>query len=141
MSGWLLDTNVASGLLPSRSDRKAIAFVSSKPSARLFLSIVTIAEIQLGIDTQARVERRQELQAWLDHDVCTAFQGRILPIDQGTLLVCLRLVRQRRKQGKTVPFPDALIAATALYHGLTVASRDDCPYKTAGCDVVNPWQA
>lgn len=137
---YLLDTNVVSELRKRRSgtiDRSVEAWAASVDQADLYLSVITIMELELGITRLARRDPPQAaiLQAWLHNRVLTAFAGRILAIDTATALRCA---------GLHVPDPkserDAWIAATALVHGLTVATRNVGDFAATGAMLFDPWR-
>jgi hypothetical protein len=137
---FLLDTNVVSEIRKAKSgkaDRNVVAWAEGISSDLLFLSVVTILELETGV---LQVERRDAqqgalLRTWLDEQVLPAFAGRILPID---VIVARRCARMH------VPDPradrDALIAATALTHGLTVVTRNVADFEPTGAMLLNPWQ-
>lgn len=134
---FLLDTNVLSEL--RRRDRthpKVAAWADAVAPSDLFLSAITILEIEAGV---LMIERRDAaqgavLRAWVERKVLPAFEGRILPVDTAVALRCARL---------HVPDPrgerDALIAATALVHGLTVVTRNRGDFEPMGVAVTDPW--
>ena len=136
---FILDTNVLSELRKvgdGRADPKVVAWLSGVDAARLYLSAITVLEIELGI---LRVERRDpnqgaRLRTWMDRHVMPEFADRILPVDASTALRCARL---------HVPDPradrDAYIAASALVHGMTVVTRNTADFAPTGCRLLNPW--
>ena len=138
---FVLDTNVVSELRKSgagKADRKVISWAASVPVGCLFLSAITLLELEMGV---LLVERRDALQGsalrhWLDHSVIPAFENRVLPVDRAVALQCARL---------HVPDPrserDALIAATALVHGLTVVTRNLADFEPTRVPLLNPWNA
>lgn len=135
---FLLDTNVLSELRRrDRTDRNVAAWADARDPADLFLSAITILEIEAGA---LLIERRDPaqgalLRAWIDHRVLPAFAGRILAVDTAVAQCCARL---------HVPDPraerDALIAATALVHRLKVATRNVADFRPMGVEIVNPWE-
>jgi predicted nucleic acid-binding protein len=137
---YILDTNVVSELRKARDskvDAHVTAWAVSVPPSSLFLSAVTILELELGV---LLIERRDSaqgavLRAWLDSRVLPAFANRVLPIDTEVARRCARL---------HVPDPqadrDALIAATALVHGMTIVTRNDVDFERTGVRVINPWR-
>jgi predicted nucleic acid-binding protein len=134
---FLLDTNVLSELRRrERTHPKVAAWADAAHAAELFLSVITILEIEAGTLLLARRDEAQGavLRAWIDGKVLPAFAGRILPIDTAVAQRCARL---------HVPNPraerDALIAATALVHGLHVVTRNVADFEPMGVALLNPW--
>ena len=137
---YLLDTNVIAELRKAKSpkiDQKVLTWANSVSAASLFLSVITVLELEKGI---LLIERRDPtqgaiLRSWLDTNVLPAFRDRILPVDTAVAQCCARL---------HVPAPrpdrDALIAATALVHGLTVVTRNVNDFTPTGVEIVNPWE-
>jgi predicted nucleic acid-binding protein len=140
VSGWLLDTNVLSELRRPRPNAKVIAFVASQPLDRLYVSVVTFAEIRFGIELVPDPARRGELQDWLTLKVRPLFTQRTLPVSEDVMLKWRLLVEEGRKTRYTFSQPDLIIAATALLHGLTVVTRDTGDFEKARTPVVNPWE-
>lgn len=138
---FVLDTNVVSELRKAKAgkaDKNVTAWAARVPPAGLFLSAITILELETGV---LLVERRNPaqgaiLRAWLDVHVLPAFAGRVLDVDTAIAQRCARL---------HVPDPraerDALIAATALVHGMTVVTRDVADFAPTGVPILNPWDA
>ena len=134
---FLLDTNVISELRrPEKANRDVLAWAKATPAAGFFLSVITVLEIELGTLLVARRDKAQGavLRKWIEEQILPSFEGRILAIDTAVARCCAAL---------HVPNPrserDALIAATALVHGLTVVTRDISQFEAAGVDVLNPW--
>jgi predicted nucleic acid-binding protein len=135
---FLLDTNVISELRrPERANPNVVAWARTIPSASFFLSAISILEIELGTLQVARRDTAQGavLRAWIDDQILRRFEGRILPIDTAVAQRCAHL---------HVPDPraerDALIAATALVHGLTVVTRNVADFNRVGVALLNPWE-
>ena len=134
---FVLDTNVISELRRGkpRQSAEVRAWAAGQPSGRLFLSAITILELEMGV---LALERRtppqgSALRTWLA-GVREAFAGQILPFTDITATVCAAL---------HVPNPrserDAMIAATALEHGFTVVTRNELDFAGTGAGLVNPW--
>lgn len=133
---FLLDTHVISELRKARADSNVQARARSVPPASLLLSAVSLLELETGI---LRLERRDAIQGlllrtWLDKQVIPAFAGRVLPIDTAVALRCARLHVPDRSN-----YSDALIAATALVHGLSVVTRNIDDFQATGAALLDPW--
>lgn len=139
MTGWLLDTNVISELRRPRPDARVVAFVAAQPLDRLFVSAVTFAEIRFGIELISDPIRRAELNDWLTHQLRPMFDQRVLAVSEDVMFKWRLLVEDGRKAGHTFSQPDLIIAATALHHGLTVATRDTGDYTRSRVALFNPW--
>ncbi|BDB21303.1 twitching motility protein PilT [Pseudomonas sp. CYM-20-01] len=133
---YLLDTNVISELRKPQADAKVVAWAKSVIATRMFISAITLKELETGV---LRIERRDPaqgklLRTWLKRHVMPAFDSRILPVDTAVALRCAHLhVPDRANES------DALIAATALVHGLTVVTRNINDFKSSGVPLINPW--
>ncbi len=138
---YLLDTNVVSELRKigdGKADAGVAAWVDRQEADAFFLSAITILELERGVLGVQRRDPAQgaRLRVWLDDHVRPAFAGRILPVDDRVATRCAHLhVPDRRNE------VDALIAATALVHGLTVVTRNVRDFEGAGVVVIDPWQA
>jgi toxin FitB len=139
VTGWLLDTNIISELRRPKPEPKVTEFIRSQPLEGLFVSIVTFAEIRVGIELLPNATRRSDLNDWLAHKVRPMFEQRVLAISEDVMFKWRLMVEDGRKAGHTFSQPDLIIAATAQHHGLTVVSRDTKEYVAARVDVFNPW--
>jgi len=134
---FLLDTNVISELRKAaKANYRIKAWAEQADMQFMHISVVSILEIRLGILSIQRKDTAQAdiLDSWLSRQVIPAFAGRIVPVDIDVALRCAEL---------HVPDPrsdrDALIAATALVHGLTVVTRDTKDFQPTGVKTLNPW--
>ncbi|WP_426136128.1 type II toxin-antitoxin system VapC family toxin [Pseudomonas sp. PWP3-1b2] len=133
---YLLDTNVISELRKPQANKNVIAWAKSVIASRLFISAITVKELETGV---LRMERRDPaqgklLRTWLKRHVMPAFDARILPVDAAVAMRCAHLhVPDQANES------DALIAATALVHGLTVVTRNVNDFKSSGVALINPW--
>ncbi|HEX6101168.1 MAG TPA: type II toxin-antitoxin system VapC family toxin [Thermoanaerobaculia bacterium] len=141
MTDWLLDTNVLAELRRPAPNSNVLQFIGSQPLDRLFVSVVTLAEIRFGIELLNDMSRRMELNDWLANKLRPMFESRLLPITEDIMLKWRLMVEQGRKAGHTFAPPDLIIAATAAHHGLTVVSRNTADFERADVVVVNPWLA
>ena len=136
---YLLDTNIVSELRKAaarKADPKVLAWANGVSTALLFLSAVTVLEPEIGV---LLVERRDPsqgsaLRSWLDTRVLPAFTDRILPVDTAVARRCARLHVPHRRSDR-----DALIAATALVHQLTIVTRNVEDFAPTGAKLLNPW--
>ncbi|CAN1600071.1 PIN domain-containing protein [Pseudomonas mediterranea] len=135
---YLLDTNVISELRKPQADRNVQAWARSVAAPSLYVSAITVLELETGVLRFERKDPSQgsRLRTWLDNHVLPAFAGRILAVDRAVALRCARLhVPDRSNEC------DALIAATALIHGLTVVTRNVADFEASGVTLLNPWEA
>ncbi|HZV64041.1 MAG TPA: type II toxin-antitoxin system VapC family toxin [Telluria sp.] len=136
---FILDTNVVSELRKVRlgkADDNVARWADSVVAADLYLSVVTIQELEIGV---LLVERRDPrlgavFRAWLDSHVMPAFAGRILPID---IAVAQRSARLHVPDVR--PVRDGFIAATGLVHGMIVVTRNTADFEPTGVRTINPW--
>ncbi|MBM5825425.1 MAG: type II toxin-antitoxin system VapC family toxin [Cyanobacteria bacterium M_surface_10_m2_119] len=137
---FLLDTNVVSELRRAgsgRADPGVVAWAEQADPAALFLSVVSLHELELGVRLEQHRDPRQGqlLRQWLDQQVVPAFAGRILPVDEAVARCSAALhVPDPR------PLRDGLIAATALVHAMVVVTRNVGDFLPTGVDVLNPWR-
>lgn len=136
---YLLDSNVVSELRKASSgkvSKNVVAWANSVSAASLYLSVITVLELETGV---LLVERRDPtqgaiLRSWLDKHVLPAFADRILAVDTAVAQRCAKL---------HVPDPrsdrDSIIAATALVHGMTVVTRNVDDFAPTGAEILNPW--
>lgn len=137
---YVLDTNVLSTLRKVRfgkADANVTAWTERVDAADLFVSAITIMELELGVLSIERKDPTQGamLRAWLEQHVLPEFAARTLPVDTAVAQRCARLhVPDKRSER------DALIAATALVHGMAVVTRNVADFKPTGVMIVNPWE-
>ena len=135
----LLDTNVISELRKlrlGRADPQFNRWAMSAPVGSFFISAITLMELEIGVLLVARRDPTQGalLRAWMNEQVIRGFTGRVLPVDDAVALRCgvLHVPDPR-------PERDALIAATALVHGMTVVTRNVADFMPMGVALLNPW--
>jgi len=142
MSGFLLDTNVISEFNRTGPPNERVKqWLTATPLDSLYVSVITLAEIQFGIELLPASKRRTQLEAWMEQDFNNWFPGRILPVDADIVKRWAVLTADRQRQGRPLANFDGLIAATALEHGLTLATRDVDDFRGLGVTLFDPWDA
>lgn len=137
---FLLDTCVISEFVRKSPSKKVIAWLNSKSNDDLYLSVITIGEIQKGISKLPYSQKRLTLQKWLDKDLSNQFDNRVLDISKGIIDRWGRMQGGSESEGKTLPVIDSLIAATAIHHGMTISTRNVSDLELCGASVRNPWE-
>jgi toxin FitB len=141
LNGYLVDTNLPSELTKPVPDERVTEFLIGAAKERVYVSVVTIGEIAKGIGGLPEGKRRAELRAWLDEVMRPWFAGRVLPVTESIAERWGSLTADQRRQGKQITMADGLIAATALEHGLTLATRNVKDFSGLGLELVNPWES
>jgi toxin FitB len=136
---FLLDTNVVSEWTRLRPNAGVIGWLSECNEDSVFLSVITIAELRHGIERLSAGRRRSRLDAWLGDELLPRFDGRILSIEPGIADLCGRVVARREALGRPIHAMDALIAATATTHDLTLVTRNSTDFQTSVRSILNPW--
>ena len=129
---YLLDTCVLSEFTRRHPD--------SIDEEKLFLSVITVGEIQHGIQRLADSHRKNELLTWMNNGLIKRFGERILPLDTATLFLWGSLVARMEGVGQPPALMDSLITATALQHNLIIATRNVADFLPRGVQVINPWE-
>jgi predicted nucleic acid-binding protein len=142
MNGYLLDTNVISEFnRRGEPDPVVRRWLESADTNALNVSVLTLGEIRFGVNAMAPGKRRTQLERWIDYDLPEWFEGRILPVDRKISDYWGALRAQAQAIGRPLSVIDALLAATALHHKLTLVSRNVSDFVVEGLAVVNPWEA
>ena len=136
----IVDTCVISEIAKPEPDRNVLTWFESTPEQELWLSVVTLGEIQRGAALLPKSKRRIRLEGWLE-GLRAGFANRILPIDAETALTWGDLTAKAERRGRKAPAIDALIAASALRHDATLATRNLRDFEPLGVRLVNPWRA
>ena len=136
---YILDTHVVSELRKAKKANQNVKkWAQPLPAASLYISVISVLELEIGILLLERRDQGQGriLRAWMDRHVVPTFSGRILAIDTAVAQRCAMLHVPNPRSDR-----DALIAATALVHGLTVATRNVADFGGMGIGVQNPWES
>jgi len=139
VKGYLVDTNIPSELTRDTPDVRVAAFPENAGRERVHLSVMTMGEICKGIDVLPPSRKRTGLQEWFDRDVRVWFAGRILPVTESIAERWGHSAAAAKRRGVTVAVVDGVLAATALEHGLTLATRNTRDFADLGVALLNPW--
>lgn len=122
-------------------DRRVLAWIDAQTIATLYLSAVIVAEIRFGIAAMPAGKRRDTFHCRLESDVLPVFEQRILSFDLSAAQAYAEVMVKAKVSGRAIGKADGYIAATALAHGLAVATRDTSPFQAVGLETINPWTA
>lgn len=136
---YLLDTCVISELPNQRPNPKVIHWLQIQDPETLYLSFVTIGEIQKGLVKLGDSPRVLILETWFENEILKVFEKRILPVDKSVSLAWGRLCGEAERIGRKRPAIDALLAATALVHGMTLVTRNVSDMAGMGVPIFNPF--
>lgn len=135
---FLLDTNVLSEWEKERPNSGVVRWLHEVDEDRVYLSVVTLAELRFGVQRLAGGRRRQRLEAWLTEDLPARFEARLLAIDAPIADDWGRLMAERAATGRPAGAMDGLLGATARVHALTVVTRNETHFAP-DVPVHNPW--
>jgi len=136
---YLLDTCVLSEFTRRQPDQRVGLWVDSVNEEKLFISVITIGEIQRGVEKLPASTRKKDLSLWLNNDLVERFHQRLVPLDAPTMFLWGSLMANMERAGQTMALMDSLIAATALSQNLVIATRKVSDFTTCGVQVINPW--
>jgi hypothetical protein len=136
---FLLDTNVVSEWVKPQPDPGVVTWLAQVDEDRVFLSVITLAELRHGIQRMATGKRRERLDRWLKDELPGRFEGRILSIDANVADAWGRAMARAQAAGRPLGAMDAFIAATAEVHSLTLVSGNAPEFQALGGAILNPW--
>ena len=136
---YLFDTCVISEVIRPKPAAKVLRWLEQIPNDRIYLSVLTLGELRKGILRLDDSRKAHRLQTWLDTDVRTRFQSRILPIDADVAFEWGKLCAESESAGHPRPAIDALLVATAITHHLTLVTRNTADAAFTRAEVFNPW--
>jgi toxin FitB len=138
----LLDTNILSEFMRAAPSAQVVAWLDAQAADQIWVSAVTLAEIELGIALMPEGQRKSGLQMAAKAMFAEEFVGRCLPFDEYAATCYASVVVLRTRLGRPISVEDAQIAAIALAHGLMLATRNERDFELIeGLAVVNPWQS
>ena len=136
---WLLDTCVVSELVRPRPKASVVSWVLERDEDELFLSVITIGELEKGIARLPDSPKRVALEQWVRRELADRFRDRLLAVDSGVAARWGALVGASEARGQPLPVIDSLIAATGLQHDFTVVTRNTDDLERCGARCFNPW--
>ncbi len=137
----LIDTNVISEMTRPRPDPRVAAFLHEADEDRLFLSVVTLAELSRGVALKSDGKTKRALEAWLANDLAERFSGRVVDIDRRIANAWGDLMASAKRRGLALHVMDGFLAATAMTRGLTLATRNVKDFAPLGVPVLDPWNS
>ena len=137
---YLLDTNVVSEWTKQKPDPGVVAWLAETDEDRIFISVITLAELRHGIERLPLGARRGRLDSWLSNDLPSRFEARILPIDEETANCWGKIMARGQAAGRPVSAMDAFIAAIAERHDLTLVTRNISDFEALNLQLINPWE-
>jgi predicted nucleic acid-binding protein len=137
----LLDTNVLSEVTKPRPDARVLRWLDGLDEDRTFISVVSIAEIRRGIALMDSGRKRDALAEWLARDLPQRFEGRVIPVGDAVALAWGDMMGLAKRSGGGLSSMDGLIAATAIAHDLTLATRNSKDFEGFGIVLLDPWIA
>ena len=136
---FLLDTNVLSEVRRPQPDRRVLEWLDQVDEDRVYLSVISIAEIARGVALLDKGKRKTDLAQWLEHDLPARFEGRILQVDAPAALIWGKLLADAKRVGFGLSVMDGWIAAIALSKNLTLVTRNTRDFLQSGVLQLEPW--
>lgn len=140
MRGYLLDTCVISEATRLHASAKVRTWIRATSPENLFLSVVSLGEVEQGIAALDDAGKAKKLKTWLQDEVLPDFDGRIIDVDPAVATRWGRLLGEGKRSGQPRPLMDALLAATALEHELALVTRNVDDFAGFDIEIINPWQ-
>jgi predicted nucleic acid-binding protein len=137
---FLLDTCVISELASKNPNPKVAGWIDSVDHEIVYLSVITIGEIQRGIELLPASRKRSSLEDWLFERVLIRFRDKIVSVDKDVVLLWGTMTAEMDKAGTPMSALDSLIAASARYHNLMLVTRNTADFKNCGVGLLNPWR-
>ena len=137
---YLLDTCVISEFTRRQPNQRVIDWIDSIDEEKLFISVITVGEIQRGIERLPNSHRKTELLVWMNNGLLQRFSARMIGIDAPTMFMWGSLTARLETAGQPMSVMDSLITASALQNNLIVATRNIADFLPSGVQVINPWE-
>jgi predicted nucleic acid-binding protein len=136
---FLLDTNVVSEATRPQASPVVLDRIAAQDAESLFISAITLGELQRGALLLPAGKRRKALLHWIETGIKADFAERILPVDTRVMECWATLEASTARSGRRLPVLDGLIAATALAHNLTLSTRNVADFADRGVPLIDPW--
>lgn len=136
---FLVDTNVVSEWVKPRPNEGVVAWMDEVDEDRVFISVVSLAELRHGVERMPSGARRRRLDEWLKEELPMRFEGRVLLIDRAVAEAWGRIVARCETAGRPISTMDGFIAATAEAHRLVLVTRNVSDFESSVKEMVNPW--
>lgn len=136
---YILDTCVISELIKPRPSSNVVYWVNSHPEENLYLTSITIGEIQRGISKLTKSKKRTNLQNWLESELIVRFEKRILGFGLPESKIWGKIQAQAEKNGTKMPILDGLMASIAIVQNMGIATRNIGDMEVSGATLINPW--
>ncbi len=136
---FLLDTNVISEWVKARPNPGVIAWLAGVDEDRVFMSVVTLAELRYGVERMAASRRKERLDEWLQGELPVRFEGRILPISYVIANAWGKVVARSEAAGRPISAIDAFIAATVETYDFVLVTRNASDFESSVKSILNPW--
>jgi predicted nucleic acid-binding protein len=137
---YLLDTCALSEMIKKEPNAGFAQWIERQTFSSLFVSVISVAEIEQGIVRLTESRKKRRLRAWIS-GIQKRYGSHLLPVDLGVAETYGQIQGKSMKMGKPIPVQDCWIAATAIAHSMAVVTRDDTTLATAGVPIVNPWKS
>ena len=138
---FLLDTNVLSEVRRPQPDQNVLAWLDQVDEDRVYLSVISIAEIARGVALMDEGRRKRDLAQWLEHQLPARFEGRVLQVEANAAMIWGKLLADAKRQGSALSVMDGWIAAIALANDLTLVTRNGKDFLQPGVSLLDPWTA
>lgn len=129
-----------SELVKPQPNASVVQWILEHPEPLCFISVVTLSELQFGIERMPGSQRKQQIKHWLNHELKARFAGRIIPIEACIAIQCGSFRAVRQNLGMPLAVADGLIAASAMIHNLAVVTRNSRDFEHLDIQLINPFQ-
>ena len=136
---YLLDTNIISEFISKTPNKRVVDYILTLDESSLFLSVITIGEIKAGIEKLDNGKKKENLLNWLEYDLLSRFENRIISINLDVMMQLGEINQQLRKIGTPLPIMDSLIGATCKALDITLITRNEKDFKNINIPIINPF--